>query len=144
MATFSNTAKPVYVYDQDSDTWFLVGTPGPAGPQGPAGTFTVASTAPSSPSSGDTWFDQDTGKWYMHYADGDSNQWVQIAGPSAPVTNASAASGGGSNKVFYENETSVTDNYEITTGFNAITAGPIAVDSGVTVTIPSGSTWVVV
>jgi hypothetical protein len=46
--------------------------------------------------------------------------------------------------VFYENDTNVTANYTITTGKNAMTAGPITIDNGVTVTVPNGSTWTVV
>lgn len=42
-----------------------------------------------------------------------------------------------------ENCATISDNYTITTGNNAISAGPITVASGVTVTIPSGSVWVV-
>lgn len=54
------------------------------------------------------------------------------------------ATGGFNNKVFYENETNVTASYEITTGFNAMSAGPITIDSGVTVTVTSGSVWTIV
>jgi hypothetical protein len=38
----------------------------------------------------------------------------------------------------------VTTNYTITTDKNAMSAGPVEIDSGATVTIPSGSNWVVV
>jgi hypothetical protein len=51
---------------------------------------------------------------------------------------------GSSDDVFYENGQTVTANYTITTNKNAVTAGPVTVNSGVTVTIPSGSSWVVV
>jgi hypothetical protein len=54
------------------------------------------------------------------------------------------ATGGGSDQVFYENDQTVTTNYTITTNRNAVTAGPVTVNSGVTVTIPDGSNWVVV
>ena len=54
------------------------------------------------------------------------------------------ATGGGSDDVFYENGQTVTTNYTLTTNKNAMSAGPIVVDSGVTVTIPSGSVWVIV
>ena len=53
------------------------------------------------------------------------------------------ARGAGTDKVFYENDTTVTSDYTITTNDNAISAGPITVNSGVTVTVPSGSTWVI-
>lgn len=54
------------------------------------------------------------------------------------------AKGGGNNQVFFENDTNVTASYTITTGKNAMSAGPITVDSGVTVTIPDGSTWSII
>jgi hypothetical protein len=54
------------------------------------------------------------------------------------------SSGGASDGVFYENNQVVATNYTITTGKNAMTAGPVTVNSGVTVTIPSGSYWVIV
>jgi hypothetical protein len=54
------------------------------------------------------------------------------------------ASGGGSDAVFYENDQTVTTNYTISSNSNAMSAGPITINSGVTVTIPSGSNWVIV
>jgi hypothetical protein len=54
------------------------------------------------------------------------------------------ATGGGSDDVFYENGQTVTTNYTLTTNKNAVSAGPITINSGVTVTVPSGATWVVV
>jgi hypothetical protein len=46
----------------------------------------------------------------------------------------------------YKNSTllTLTTNYTITTSKNAMTAGPVTINSGVTVTVPSGSTWTVV
>jgi hypothetical protein len=44
----------------------------------------------------------------------------------------------------YENSSTISANYSITSGNNAISAGPITVNSGVTVTVPSGSVWTVV
>lgn len=43
-----------------------------------------------------------------------------------------------------ENNTTITANYTITTGRNAMSAGPITVNSGVSVTVPTGSVWTVV
>jgi hypothetical protein len=45
--------------------------------------------------------------------------------------------------VFVENETVVTTNYTLTAGKNAESVGPITVNPGVTITIPSGQRWVV-
>ena len=63
------------------------------------------------------------------------SSWSSIGG---------GATGGGSDQIFYENDQTVTTNYTITTNKNAVTAGPVTIDSGVTVTVPSGSSWVVV
>ncbi len=52
--------------------------------------------------------------------------------------------GGGSDLVFFENGTSVNTNYTITAGKNAVSSGPITISNSVTVTVPSGSVWVVV
>lgn len=52
------------------------------------------------------------------------------------------ASGAGGDAIFYENGQTVTTPYTITTGTNAITAGPIDIDAEVT--IPTGSTWSIV
>jgi hypothetical protein len=54
------------------------------------------------------------------------------------------AVGGSADLVFFENDITVTANYTITTNKNAMSAGPITINSGITVTVPSGSTWTVV
>jgi hypothetical protein len=54
------------------------------------------------------------------------------------------ATGGGADQIFYENGQTVTTNYTISTDKNAMTAGPVTIQNGVTVTIPDNSTWVIV
>ena len=54
------------------------------------------------------------------------------------------ASGAPGNPFIYENDIHVTANYSVTSGKNAMSAGPITVDNGVTVTVPPGSVWSVV
>ena len=58
------------------------------------------------------------------------------------------AVGGGNDKLFIENGTTMTTNYTIGTEFgataNALSAGPITINAGVTLTIPSGSVYTVV
>jgi len=46
-------------------------------------------------------------------------------------------------KGLYENNSTISANYTITSGNNAMSSGPITVNSGVTVTVPTGSRWVV-
>jgi hypothetical protein len=52
--------------------------------------------------------------------------------------------GGGGDKIFFTNSQVVTTNYTLPTGKNAMSAGPVAVNTGVTVTIPAGAAWTVV
>lgn len=54
------------------------------------------------------------------------------------------ATGGGSDEVFFENGQTVTTNYTITNGKNAMSAGPITINSGVTVTVGTGEVWTIV
>lgn len=54
------------------------------------------------------------------------------------------AQGGVGNPFVYENDITVTADYTITTGKNGMSAGPITIDTGVTVTVPDNSTWVIV
>ena len=54
------------------------------------------------------------------------------------------ATGGGTDEIFIENGQTVTSNYTITASKNAGTFGPITINSSITVTVPSGSTWSIV
>jgi hypothetical protein len=45
--------------------------------------------------------------------------------------------------VIYENNQTVTANYTMTTNKNGMSAGAITIANGITVTIPTGSTWVI-
>jgi len=66
---------------------------------------------------------------------------------SAEIYDGSAWSpvGGGNttDKGLYEHAHTISANYSITSGNNAMTAGPITINSGISVTIPTGSTWVI-
>lgn len=52
-------------------------------------------------------------------------------------------SGAQANGVIYENNTVISANYTLTAGKNGFSVGPITINSGVTVTVPSGQRWVV-
>lgn len=53
------------------------------------------------------------------------------------------ATGAGGDQVFYENELTVTTSYTLTTNRNAMSTGPITIDAGVTVTVPTNQRWVI-
>ena len=52
--------------------------------------------------------------------------------------------GGGTEKIFYENEQSVDVDYSITGNKNAMSAGIVTVTPGVTVTLTGSSVWTIV
>lgn len=59
------------------------------------------------------------------------------------LSSIGGATGGASDAIFYENGQTVTANYTITTNTNAMSTGTITINSGVSVTVPSGSRWVI-
>jgi hypothetical protein len=69
-----------------------------------------------------------TGRW---------SPWVNL-------TLKGGATGAGDDRVFYLNDQAVTASYDIPSNQNAMTAGPITVNNGVTVAIPNGAVWTVV
>lgn len=93
-----------------------------------SGPWTTAGR-PSSPTTGQSGFNSTLGKvetW-------SGTAWVAGGG----------ATGAGGDDVFYENGVTVTTSYTLSTNKNAMSVGPITVNSGATVTIPSGQRWVV-
>ena len=76
-------------------------------------------------------YNSDTGQF-----EGYTNAWGSIGG-------GAGATGGGNDEVFFESDTNVTTNYTITSGKNAHTVSPV-INSGVTVTVPSGSLLVII
>jgi hypothetical protein len=81
--------------------------------------------------------------------------YVMTSTPSADATTVGSyvigtwvavgqgATGNGGDQIFVENGQTVTTSYTMPTSKNAMSTGPITINSGVTVTIPSGSRWVV-
>jgi hypothetical protein len=57
---------------------------------------------------------------------------------------AGAPTGGGTEKIFFNNENSVDVNYTIPADTNSVSAGPITIQSGITVTVGATSNWVIV
>ena len=104
------------------NTGGFIGATGPTGATGPIG-----STGPIGPSGGPTGATGATG----------ATGPIGATGIGMPV-------GGGPDKLFYENDVIMTTNYTITAGKNAMSAGPITVNSGVVLTVPAGSTYTIV
>ena len=111
-----------------------------------ANAVTGAKIAMTSDAQGDVLFYGGTD--YERLAAGTSGYFLKTLGsgadPAWAEVPAGAPTGGGTEKVFYENENSVDTDYTLTTNYNAVSAGPVTVASGVTVTIPAGQAWVIV
>lgn len=86
--------------------------------------------------------------WTLPSGDAAVSGYALISDASGNLTWGEAggggATGGGTDEIFYENDQVVTANYTITTNKNAVTAGVIAINSGINISVPSGSYWVVV
>lgn len=65
--------------------------------------------------------------------DGTTADWASV-----PTDYNSTAKG------LYEHSATISANYTIGSGNNAMSSGPVELGTGVTVTIPSGSTWTIV
>ena len=66
----------------------------------------------------------------------DGSAWGSIGG-------GGGATGAGGDTVFQENSLIVTTSYTLTTGKSASSVGPITINSGASITIPSNARWVV-
>ena len=74
-----------------------------------------------------------------------TDQVLAWSGSDYDWVDASAgATGGGTDKIFVENGQVVTTNYTVAATTNAMTTGPININSGVTVTVETGGRWVVI
>ena len=54
------------------------------------------------------------------------------------------ATGGGTDKIFYINGQTVTTAYTVPSGENAMSAGPVSVNTGINITLTGTSEWVIV
>lgn len=98
---------------------------------------TVTATSFSGDGSGLTGIDSlpsqtgNSGKYLT--TDGTDPSWAELDTDANSTT-----------KGLYEHAHTISSNYSITAGNNAMSAGPITIANGVSVTIPDGSTWTIV
>ena len=84
-----------------------------------------------SPAAGNFRFNTDLAKFEGY----NGTTWGAVGG---------GATGGGSDAVFVENDKTVTANYTIPATKNAMSTGPVTINSGVTVTVSAGARYVVI
>jgi hypothetical protein len=86
------------------------------------------SASPGGAITGDMWIDSSGTSPLLKTYDG--TEWIQL---------------GSSDDVFVRlNLQTIEENYTMPVGYNGVTAGPITIADGVTVTIPDGSAWSIV
>jgi hypothetical protein len=110
-----------------SGTGFVAQTSGTGSADIPTGT---TGERDGTPSAGYFRFNTTTGTFEGH----NGSAWGSVGG---------GATGAGGDTVFSENSMIVTTSYTLTSGKSASSVGPITINSGATVTVPSGSRWVV-
>ena len=77
-------------------------------------------------------------------ATGTASSSTALYGDNTWKTVVTSPVGGGTEKIFYENEQSVDVDYTVTANNNAMSAGIVTVASGVTVTLSGASVWTIV
>ena len=114
------TASQILTYVYAPDQIEMTGTGSLEVPTG------TTAERPGSAAAGMFRYNSSTGEF-----EGYTNAWGSIGG---------GASAGGA---IYENTQSITSDYTLTTNTNGFSVGPITINSGVSVTVPSGQRWVV-
>jgi hypothetical protein len=94
-------------------------------------------SAQSSNTGGLTWAEVDA----LPTQSSNSGKFLTTNGSAASW--ATIATGNTTANGMWEHAHTISSNYSITSGNNAMAAGPITINSGVSVTIPTGSTWVI-
>ena len=105
------------------------------------GTHTVRFQAPASLAN--------TLTYTLNLAGGSTGQYLKLNGANIEWADAGAgATGGGTEKIFWENGTTIDQDYTVGASFgaacNAMSAGPITINTGKTVTVDAGDTWTIV
>ena len=107
------------------DNSIIVGQTSPTGSaEIPSGT---TAQRDSTPSAGSLRFNSDEESFEGY----DGTEWGSIGG------------GASAEGVIYENATTISESYTLTSGTNGMSVGPITLASGVSVTVPSGQRWVI-
>lgn len=82
---------------------------------------------PGTPTAGMVRFNNTTNKFEGY----DGTEWGPLGGGNKTDTG------------LWQNAYNITENQTIETGYNASSVGPITIDGGISVTVPTGSTWLV-
>jgi hypothetical protein len=93
-------------------------------------TIVTSTTRPGTPFAGQVIFETDTEKSFVW----DGSTWKPAGGGGGNVAD----------DCIQPNFSVISNNFTFETGYNGVSAGPITIDDGVTVTVPAGSAWSIV
>jgi hypothetical protein len=102
----------------------------------------------------------------VRFADADSSNWVAFQAPATVTNNVTwtlPAADGSADQVLktdgsgalgwvspsvsgpiLENQQTISANYTLSTGYNGVSAGPVVVSAGFSVTVPAGAVWAII
>ena len=102
----------------------------------------------------------------VRFADADSSNWVAFQAPATVTSNVTwtlPAADGSADQVLktdgsgalgwvspsvsgpiLENQQTISANYTLSTGYNGVSAGPVVVSAGFSVTVPAGAVWAII
>jgi len=139
-------ANGALAVDTTNDTFYFRSSGSWQEVSGGGASLTVSDTAPSSPEAGNLWFESDTGRTLVYYADGSSNQWVEvgvassagISGSDGYVQFTAGGSHGSNANLFWDNSNSrlgigtVSPGYPLDVSGTSRFTGAITASGGVT------------
>ena len=112
-----------------------------------AGTWTATTVSPLYGGTGQTSYTN--GQLLIGNASGGLTKATLTAGSNITITNGDGAitiastGGGGGSSTILENDSTISTSYTLTTGKNGLSVGPVTINTGVAVTIPTDHRWVV-
>lgn len=111
---------------------------------GSAGSATTATTATNIAGGAANRIPYQTGAGATSFITAPSVSSTYLQWNGSAFTWAAAGGGAAAGGAVYENTQTISSNYTMTTNYNGVSAGPITISTGVTVTIPTGSSWSIV
>lgn len=93
-------------------------------------TIVTSTTRPASPFTGQVIFETDTENSFVWTG----SEWKPAGGGSSNVAS----------DCIQPNFNTISEDFTFESGFNGVSAGPITIASGFTVTVPAGSAWSIV
>jgi hypothetical protein len=127
----NNFRELVYINDGTSTQWIEIS--GSSGTNTSSNNFTYGNQAPVLPAVGDRWLDSNSGKEFIWVIAGATGVWMQAASGSLTTYNGP----------ILETSKVISSNITITSNTNAISIGPVQINTGAYVAVPTDQAWLI-